>query len=60
MDGLKCLNAKINLNLDNKIVAHCIIYHGMATALDEAIGNVTAVLRETGMLDDTLIIFYSE
>ena len=39
---------------------HRQLYHGMATALDEAIGNVTDVLRETGMLDDTLIIFYSE
>ena len=32
------------------------LYHGMTTALDEGIGNVTASLHATGMYDDALII----
>ena len=32
---------------------------GMITCLDEAIGNVTQTLKETGLYDDTIIIFIS-
>ena len=36
------------------------LYHGMTTALDDGIGNVTRALREAGMYDTTLIIFYAD
>ena len=36
------------------------LYHAMATALDDAIGNVTKVLDEVGMLEDSLLIFFSD
>ena len=39
---------------------HRQLYHAMATALDEAIGNVTKVLDEVGMLEDSLLIFFSD
>lgn len=32
----------------------------MVSALDEAIGNITDQLRESGMYDDTLIVFTSD
>eukprot|EP00105_Crassostrea_gigas_P003469 XP_011416316.1 PREDICTED: arylsulfatase B [Crassostrea gigas] len=35
-------------------------YSGMVSALDEAIGNITDQLRESGMYDDTLIVFTSD
>jgi hypothetical protein len=36
------------------------LYHGMVTALDQGVGNVTRALRENGMLDNSLIIFYAD
>ncbi|XP_074648033.1 arylsulfatase B-like [Tubulanus polymorphus] len=36
------------------------IFSGMVTILDEAIGNVTSALKETGMYDDTIIIFTTD
>lgn len=36
------------------------LYHGMTTALDDGIGNVTRALHEAGMYDTTLIIFYAD
>ena len=36
------------------------LYHGMATALDEGIGNVTRALRKHGMYNNTLIVFASD
>lgn len=36
------------------------LYHGMTTALDEGVGNVTRALRDTGMFDNALIIFYAD
>nr|XP_011416314.2 arylsulfatase B-like [Crassostrea gigas] len=35
-------------------------FSGMVSALDEAIGNITDQLRESGMYDDTLIVFTSD
>lgn len=35
-------------------------YHGMVTVLDEGIGNVTRALRDAGMYDNSLIIFWSD
>ena len=35
-------------------------YCGMVTAMDEAIGNITDVLEETGLMEDTLIIFTAD
>lgn len=35
------------------------LYHGMTTALDEGVGNLTRTLHETGMFSNALIIFYS-
>lgn len=35
-------------------------YSGMVSALDEAIGNITDVLTENDMLEDTLIIFTAD
>lgn len=32
----------------------------MVSALDEAVGNITDQLRESGMNDDTLIVFTSD
>ena len=32
----------------------------MVSALDEAIGNITDQLRETGLYDDTLIVFTAD
>ena len=36
------------------------LYHGMTTALDEGVGNVTGALQRTGMYDNTLMIFYAD
>jgi arylsulfatase A-like enzyme len=36
------------------------IYHGMANALDEGIGNITIALRAAGMWEDTWIFFTSD
>ena len=33
------------------------LYHGMTTALDEGVGNVTGALQRTGMYDNTLIVY---
>ena len=33
---------------------------GMVRSMDEGVGNVTAALRDMGMLDDTLIIFSTD
>lgn len=33
---------------------------GMVSAMDDGIGNITAALRESGMLNDTLIFFTSD
>ncbi len=35
-------------------------YAGMLSALDEGVGNVTAALRQAGLLDSTLIIFTAD
>ncbi len=35
-------------------------FAGMLSAVDEGIGNVTAALKQKGMLDDTLVVFTSE
>ena len=35
-------------------------YAGMVTAMDEAIGQIVAALEETGMRDNTLIVFSSD
>jgi arylsulfatase A-like enzyme len=35
-------------------------YSGMVSAMDEAVGNVTAALRKKGMLDDTLVFFTTD
>ena len=32
----------------------------MVSALDEAIGNITDQLRESGLYDDTLIVFTAD
>lgn len=36
------------------------LYHGMVTALDQGVGNVTRALRNNGMLENSLIIFYAD
>lgn len=36
------------------------LYHGMVTALDEGIGNVTAALLHHGMYNNTLLIFSAD
>ena len=36
------------------------IYAGMSSYLDESVRNLTEVLKETGMWDDTLIVFMSD
>lgn len=35
-------------------------YYGMATAMDEGIGNITKALKAKGMWDDTLIVFSAD
>jgi len=35
-------------------------YAGMVAALDEGVGKITAALEESGMLDDTIIVFGSD
>ena len=36
------------------------LYHGMVTALDEGVGNVSRALHEVGMLETTLIVFFAD
>ena len=36
------------------------MFPGMVTAMDEAIGNVTKALQETGIMDDAVIIFTTD
>ena len=36
------------------------VYAGMASALDESVGNITAALKRLGMWEDTLLVFSSE
>ena len=36
------------------------IYLGMATAMDDAVGNVTSALKEAGMYEDSVILFFSD
>lgn len=36
------------------------LYHGMVTALDQGVGNVTRALRDNGMLENSLVIFYAD
>ena len=33
------------------------IYSGMVTCMDEAVANVTRQLKQSGMWDDTILIF---
>jgi arylsulfatase A-like enzyme len=35
-------------------------YAGMVSALDDAVGQVTGALEKKGMLDDTLLVFFSD
>ena len=37
-----------------------LIFTGMVTALDDAIGNLTESLKQAGLFDNTLIIFTSD
>lgn len=32
----------------------------MVTAMDEAVGNITSVMKEVGIFDDTIIIFSAD
>ncbi|XP_013399823.1 arylsulfatase B [Lingula anatina] len=36
------------------------IFSGMATAMDDTIGNITAALEKSGMMNDTVIIFTTD
>ncbi|KAK3596802.1 hypothetical protein CHS0354_036641 [Potamilus streckersoni] len=36
------------------------LYCGMVSALDEAVGNITAVLRERGFMDNLLLVFTTD
>ena len=36
------------------------VYAGMASALDESVGNITAALKRLGMWENTLLVFSSE
>lgn len=36
------------------------VYAGMVSALDDAVGEMTAALEKKGMLDDTLVVFHSD
>lgn len=44
----------------NKLPKPRRVYAGMVAALDEAVGQVVAALKEKGILDNTLIIFSSD
>ncbi|KAK3596805.1 hypothetical protein CHS0354_036645 [Potamilus streckersoni] len=48
---------KIYSNIQNKERR---IYCGMVSALDEAVGNITNVLRERGFMDNLLLVFTSD
>ena len=40
---------------------YVIFFHlGMVSALDEAVGNITSVLKERGFLDNALIVFTTD
>ena len=36
------------------------LHLGMVSALDEAVGNITSVLKERGFLDNALIVFTTD
>merc|ERR1712076_17300 len=39
---------------------HRRIYSGMVTAMDDAVGMIIEKLKDTGMLDNTIILFSSD
>ena len=44
------------MGLDDKFV----FFAGMVSALDEAVGNITATLKKRGFMNNTLIVFTTD
>ena len=40
--------------------SHRQTYLGMVTAMDDAVGNIIATLRDAGMYEDSVILFFSD